>query len=142
MPGELQVPDSETLWNTKGRGYNPGLFHFEHHLAHGAFVVGGRDYSPQGIVAKTMERQYPGLRKALDGILDRMRDSCKDTGDCIRYALELEQAILQWYSEQTDVQQRRKKDESITKNSLDTAKVSLDALASMLNASSLALIHI
>ena len=65
-----------------------------------------------------------------------MRDSCKDTGDCIRYALELEQAILQWYSEQTDVQQRRKKDESITKNSLDTAKVSLDALASMLNASS------
>ena len=83
-----------------------------------------------------MERQYPGLRKALDGILDRMRDSCKDTGDCIRYALELEQAILQWYSEQTDVQQRRKKDESITKNSLDTAKVSLDALASMLNASS------
>lgn len=55
-----------------------------------------------------------------------MRDSCKDTGDCIRYALELEQAILQWYSEQTDVQQRRKKDESITKNSLDTAKVSLD----------------
>ena len=54
-------------------------------------------------VAKTMERHYPGLRKALDGILDRMRDSCKDTGDCIRYTLELEQAILQWCSEQTDV---------------------------------------
>ena len=31
-------------------------------------------------VAKTMERHYPGLRKALDGILDRMGDSCKDTG--------------------------------------------------------------
>ena len=86
-------------------------------------------------VAKTMERQYPGLRKALDGILGRMRGSCKDTGDCIRYALELEQAILQWYSEQTDAQQRRKKDESITKDTLDTAEVSLGALASMLNAS-------
>lgn len=86
-------------------------------------------------VAKTMERQYPGLRKALGGILGRMRGSCKDTGDCIRYALELEQAILQWYSEQTDAQQRRKKDESITKDTLDTAEVSLGALASMLNAS-------
>ena len=78
-------------------------------------------------VAKTMERHYPGLRKALDGILDRMRDSCKDTGDCIRYTLELEQAILQWCSEQTDAQQRRKKDKSITKNTLDTAEVSLGA---------------
>ena len=87
-------------------------------------------------VAKTMERHYPGLRKALDGILDRVRDSCKDTGDCIRYTLELEQAILQWCSEQTDAQQRRKKDKSITKNTLDTAEVSLGALASMLNASS------
>ena len=87
-------------------------------------------------VVKTMERQYPGLRKALEGILRRVRDSCKDTGDCIRYALELEQAILQWGSEQADAQQRRKKDESITKNTLDTTEVSLDALASMLNASS------
>lgn len=87
-------------------------------------------------VAKTMERRYPGLRKALDRILDRMRDSCKDTGDGIRYALELEQAILQWYSERADAQQRRKKDESITKNTLDTSEVALDALARMLNASS------
>lgn len=65
-----------------------------------------------------------------------MRDSCKDTGDGIRYALELEQAILQWYSERADAQQRRKKDESITKNTLDTSEVALDALARMLNASS------
>ena len=80
-------------------------------------------------VAKTMERHYPGLRKALDGILDRVKDSCKGTEECIRYALELEQAILQWYSERADAQQRRK-------DTLDTAKVSLDALTSMLNASS------
>lgn len=61
-------------------------------------------------VAKTMERHYPGLRKVLDGILDRMRDSCKDTGDCIRYALELEQAILAWSLEQKSITEPEKED--------------------------------
>lgn len=109
MPGKLQVSDSKTLWNTKGRGYEPGLFHLN------TILLTVRSWSVDAIiprresVAKTMERHYPGLRKALDGILDRVKDSCKDTGDCIRYALELEQAILAWSLEQKPSRNRRKR---------------------------------
>ena len=65
MPGELQVPDSETLWSTKGRGYEPGLFHFEHHLADGAFVVCERDYSPQGIRGEDDGTPLSGTSKGI-----------------------------------------------------------------------------
>ena len=80
-------------------------------------------------VAKTMERRYPGLRKVLDGILDRMRDSCKDTGDCIRYALELEQAILTWGLEQKSIMESEKKDLGAAQNeSVASSNASLDSL--------------
>ena len=65
MPGKLQAPDSETLWNTKGRGYEPGFFYFEHHLADGAFVVCGRHYSPQGIRGKDDGTPLSGTSKGI-----------------------------------------------------------------------------
>ena len=80
-------------------------------------------------VAKTMERQYPGLRKALDGILDRVKDSCKDTGDCIRYALELEQAILAWSIEQKSSAEPEKKDLGAAQDEpVASSSASLDSL--------------
>ena len=80
-------------------------------------------------VAKTMEHHYPGLRKALDGTLDRMRDSCKDTGDCIRYALELEQAILAWSLEQKSITEPEKKDLGASQNEpVASSNASLDSL--------------
>ena len=80
-------------------------------------------------VAKTMERHYPGLRKVLDGILDRMRDSCKDTGDCIRYALELEQAILAWSLEQKSITEPEKEDSGAAQDeSVASSNASLDSL--------------
>ena len=65
MPGKLQASDSETLWNTKGRGYKPGLFHFEHHLADGALMVGGRDYPPQGIRGEDDGTPLSGTSKSI-----------------------------------------------------------------------------
>ena len=80
-------------------------------------------------VAKTMERHYPGLRKALDGILDRVRDSCKGTGDCIRYALELEQAILAWNLEQKSSAEPEKKDLGAAQDEpVASSNASLDSL--------------
>ena len=80
-------------------------------------------------VAKTMERHYPGLRKALDGILDRVKDSCKDTGDCIRYALELEQAILTWSLEQKSNAEPEKKDLGAAQDEpVVSSNASLDSL--------------
>jgi len=76
-----------------------------------------------------MEHHYPGLRKALDGTLDRMRDSCKDTGDCIRYALELEQAILAWSLEQKSITEPEKKDLGASQNEpVASSNASLDSL--------------
>ena len=85
-----------------------------------------------------MERHYPGLRKALDGVLDRVRDSCKDTGDCIRYALELEQAILTWRLEQKSSTEPEKKDLGAAQDepvvsssaSLDSLEKAVEALSS------------
>ena len=65
MPGKLQASDSETLWNTKGRGYKPGLFHFEHHLTDGALMVGGRDYPPQGIRGEDDGTPLSGTSKSI-----------------------------------------------------------------------------
>ncbi len=80
-------------------------------------------------VAKTMERHYPGLRKALDGILDRVRDSCKDTEECIRYAMELEQAILVWSLEQKSITEPEKEDSGAAQDeSVASSNASLDAL--------------
>lgn len=82
-------------------------------------------------VAKTMEGHYPGLLKVLDGILDKVRTSCKDTHETIQYALELEQVIRQWSPEQPEPEQG--KDPNDTQ---DAAKDSMDSLSGMLNASS------
>ena len=60
-----RYPGSETLWNTKGRGYEPGLFHFEHHLADGAFVVCERHYSPQGIRGEDDGTPLSGTSKGI-----------------------------------------------------------------------------
>ena len=80
-------------------------------------------------VAKTMERHYPGLRKALDGILDRVRDSCKDTEECIRYALELEQATLAWSLEQKSITEPEKEDSGAAQDeSVASSNASLDSL--------------
>ena len=80
-------------------------------------------------VAKTMERHYPGLRKALDGILDRGRDSCKDTEECIRYALELEQATLAWSLEQKSITEPEKEDSGAAQDeSVASSNASLDSL--------------
>lgn len=80
-------------------------------------------------VAKTMERHYLGLRKALDGILDRVKDSCKDTGDCIRYALELEQATLAWSLEQKSITEPEKEDSGAAQDeSVASSNASLDSL--------------
>lgn len=87
-------------------------------------------------VAKTMEGHYPGILKALDEVLDKVHASCKDTHETIRYARELEQVIRQWSSEQPEPEQGKEKDESVQNDNLDTAKVPLDTLAGMLNASS------
>ena len=86
-------------------------------------------------VAKTMERHYPGLRKALDGILGRVKDSCKDTGDCIRYALELEQAILAWSFEQKSITEPEKEDSGAAQDeSVASSNASLDSLAKAVGA--------
>ena len=86
-------------------------------------------------VAKTMERHYPGLRKALDGILDRVKDSCKDTGDCIRYALELEQATLAWSLEQKSITEPEKEDSGAAQDeSVASSNASLDSLAKAVGA--------
>lgn len=76
-----------------------------------------------------MERHYPGLRKALDGILDRGRDSCKDTEECIRYALELEQATLAWSLEQKSITEPEKEDSGAAQDeSVASSNASLDSL--------------
>ena len=82
-------------------------------------------------VAKTMEGYYPGLRKALDEVLDKVRTSCKDTHETIRYALELEQVIRQWSPEQPEPEQ----DESVQNDTYD-AETPHDSLTALLNASS------
>ena len=88
-------------------------------------------------VAKTMERHYAGLRKALDGILGRVRDSCKDTEECIRYALELEQAILAWSLEQKSITEPEKKNLGAAQDeSVAPSNGSLDSLAKAVGASS------
>ena len=80
-------------------------------------------------VAKTMERHYPGLRKALDGIIYRVRDSCKDTEECIRYALELEQATLAWSLEQKSITEPEKEDSGAAQDeSVASSNASLDSL--------------
>ena len=86
-------------------------------------------------VAKTMERHYPGLRKALDGILDRVRDSCKDTGDSIQYALELEQAIFVWNLEQKNITEPEKKNLGAPQDkTVASSNASLDSLAKAVGA--------
>lgn len=84
-------------------------------------------------VAKTMEGYYPGLRKALDEVLDKVRTSCKDTHETIRYALELEQVIRQWSPEQSEPEQE--KDKSVQNDTYD-AETPHDSLTALLNASS------
>lgn len=88
-------------------------------------------------VAKTMERHYPGLRKTLDEVLGRVRDSCKDTEECIRYALELEQAILAWSLEQKSITEPEKKNLGAAQDkSVTPSNGSLDSLAKAVGASS------
>ena len=82
-----------------------------------------------------MERHYPGLRKALDGILDRVRDSCKDTGDSIQYALELEQAIFVWNLEQKNITEPEKKNLGAPQDkTVASSNASLDSLAKAVGA--------
>ena len=58
-----------------------------------------------------------------------MRDSCKDTGDCIRYALELEQAILAWSLEQKSITEPEKEDSGAAQDeSVASSNASLDSL--------------
>ncbi|WP_418978299.1 hypothetical protein, partial [Bilophila wadsworthia] len=69
------------------------------------------------------------------GILDRVKDSCKDTGDCIRYALELEQATLAWSLEQKSITEPEKEDSGAAQDeSVASSNASLDSLAKAVGA--------